>query len=277
MAIKQRKKKIIFTDLDETLLKKNQYCYRTLNNFIIKLLRYEYLIIPVTSKTYTEVINLLKLIKFQIPFSVENGGAYYIPIKNNKYYLYKKVLNPHALNAKTIKKILTKNIFKKYLSNVEFIENLSFANQKIITKLNYNQLENFNAREYTVPVLWHGIKDLKKKFEESLFKHHLKITFGGKLYNISGLHSKVDSINYFTDYYKRKFKTKKLITISLGDSQNDIEILNNSNYSGIIKSNTYRITNIRKKNNIFRSFTQPPHGWVEILKKIIVKMERDYN
>ena len=70
---------------------------------------------------------------------------------------------------------------------------------------------------------------------------------------------------------------KKLITISLGDSQNDIEILNNSNYSGIIKNNSFKISNLNKKNNIFRSFTEAPHGWVEVIKKILIKMERDNN
>ena len=97
------------------------------------------------------------------------------------------------------------------------------------------------------------------------------------MHNISGLHSKVDSMNFFTKKYKKKFRSKKLITISLGDSENDIEILNNSNYSGIIKSNSYKLSNFKKKNNIFRSFTEAPHGWVEVLKKIIIKMERDNN
>ena len=84
-------------------------------------------------------------------------------------------------------------------------------------------------------------------------------------------------MNFFTNQYKMKFRKKKIITTSLGDSQNDIEILNNSNYSGIIKSNSGNVSNLYKKNNIFRSFTRAPHGWVEVLKKILIKMEKDYN
>ena len=63
----------------------------------------------------------------------------------------------------------------------------------------------------------------------------------------------------------------------MGDSQNDIEILNKSNYSGIIKNNSFKISNLEKKNNIFRSFTEAPQGWVEVIKKILIKMERDNN
>ena len=105
---------------------------------------------------------------------------------------------------------------------------------------------------------------------------HIVIVFGGKLNNISGLHSKLNSLSFFSNQYKQKLRNTKLIIVSLGDNQNDIEILNNSNYSGIIKNNTYKIISLNKKKNIFRSFTEAPFGWVEVLKKIIIKMERDY-
>ena len=277
MEVKQIKKKvIIFTDLDETLLKENKYNHNILNNFIKTLLKKEYEIIPVTSKTYLEVIDLLKQIKYKLPFSVENGAVNYIPINKSKNYLYQKIVSPYAIKKNSIKKILNKSIFKTYLQKLKFIEDLSTVEQKKITKLNSKQLEDFNCREYSIPVLISGDKYFKKKFEETLFKYNLKIVFGGKLNNISGLHSKLNSLSFFSNQYKQKLKNKKIIIISLGDNQNDIEILNNSNYSGIIKNKTYKILNLNKKKNIFRSFTGAPFGWVEVLKKIIIKMERDY-
>ncbi len=278
MEIKQIKKKvIIFTDLDETLLKENKYHHNILNNFIKTLLKKEYEIIPVTSKTYLEVIDLLKQIKYKLPFSVENGAAYYIPVNNNKNYLYKKIVNSNAIKKNAIKKILNKRVFKTYLHNLKYIEELSSEEQKKITKLNNKQLEGFNSREYSIPVLISGDNYFKKKFEETLFKYNLKIVFGGKLNNISGLHSKLNSLHFFSYKYKQKLKNTKIIIISLGDNKNDIEILNNSNYSGIVKNNTYKIVNLKKKKNIFRSFTEAPFGWIEVLKKIIIKMERDYH
>ena len=74
MEVKQiRKKIIIFTDLDETLLKENKYYHYILNNFIKTLLKKEYEIIPVTSKAYLEVINIHFLDIY----------LYFIYIKNN--------------------------------------------------------------------------------------------------------------------------------------------------------------------------------------------------
>ncbi len=277
MEIKKIKKKvIIFTDLDETLLKENKFNHNILNNFIKTLLKKEYEIIPLTSKTYLEVIHLLKQIKYKLPFSVENGAAYYLPINYSKDYLYKKIVNPYAIKKNIIKKILNKSIFKVYLRNIKFIENLSILEQKKITKLNSKQLKDFYSREYSVPVLITGDKYFKKKFKETLFKYNLKIAFGGKLNNISGLHSKLNSLSFFSYKYKQKLRTTKIIIISIGDNQNDVEILNNSNYSGIVKNNSCKALNLNKKNNLFKSFTEAPFGWVEVLKKIIIKMERDY-
>ena len=69
MEVKQIKKKvIIFTDLDETLLKENKFNHNILNNFIQTLLKKEYEIIPVTSKAYLEVVDLLKQIKYKLAF-----------------------------------------------------------------------------------------------------------------------------------------------------------------------------------------------------------------
>mgnify|MGYP001284409192 FL=1 len=172
MEVKQIKKKvIIFTDLDETLLKENKYNHNILNNFIKTLLKKEYEIIPVTSKTYLEVIDLLKQIKYKLPFSVENGAAYYIPINKSKNYLYRKIVNPCAIKKNAIKKILKKSIFKAFLHNLKYIEDLSIVEQKEITKLNSKQLEGFNSREFSIPVLISGDKYFKKKFEETLYKY----------------------------------------------------------------------------------------------------------
>ena len=137
MEVKQIKKKvIIFTDLDETLLKENKFNHNILNNFIKILLKKDYDIIPLTSKTYLEVVDLLKQIKYKLPFSVENGATYYIPTNNSQNYQYKKVVNPYAIKKNAIKEILNKSIFKAYLHNLKFIEDLSTSEQKKITKLN---------------------------------------------------------------------------------------------------------------------------------------------
>ena len=101
------------------------------------------------------------------------------------------------------------------MHNLKFIEDLSIIEQKKITKLNSKQLEGFNRREYSIPVLISGDKYFKKKFEEALSKYNLKIVFGGKLNNISGMHGKLNALSFFSNQYKKKLRNTKLIIISL--------------------------------------------------------------
>ena len=238
----------------------------------------EYEIIPVTSKAYLEVVDLLKKIKHKLPFSVENGAAYYIPINNSKYYIYKKIVNPYAIKKNTIKKILNKSIFKTYLHNLKYIEDLSIVEQKEITKLNSKQLEGFNSREYSIPVLISGDKYFKKKLEETLFKYNLKIVFGGKLWNISGNHNKLDAVKFYLKEFSSKCNEDKILTIAVGDSMNDVEMLNYTHYSGIVKNESpikLKINNNKK--NTFYSNLKAPEGWVDVIKNIKKYMEKDYN
>ena len=53
--------------------------------------------------------------------------------------------------------------------------------------------------------------------------------------NTSGVHNKLDAVKYFKKFYSKKYKINKFSTICVGDSENDIEMLNYCDYSGIVK------------------------------------------
>ena len=127
----QYQKKIIFTDLDESLLKKNIFDTIVLGNFIKSLLIDNFLIIPITSKTYSEVIDLLKKNSLNFPFSTENGAVFYIPYKKTYY----KKVNYKAKKSNIIKKILFEKINKKYVRFLKLIEYLDLNKQINITNL----------------------------------------------------------------------------------------------------------------------------------------------
>ena len=65
------------------MLKENRYHPNVLDKFIKKLTLRNFLIVALTSKTYSEVINLYKLNNITFPFSTENGASFYIPNKEN--------------------------------------------------------------------------------------------------------------------------------------------------------------------------------------------------
>ena len=71
-------KAIIFTDLDESLLKDNKYYAVILDKFIKKIVLKKYLIIVITSKTFDEVKALYKNNNISFSFSSENGASFNI-------------------------------------------------------------------------------------------------------------------------------------------------------------------------------------------------------
>ena len=98
-------KGVIFTDLDDSLLKNNKFDHVILDKFIKKLVLDGFYLTIVTSKTLAEVKSLYKTSSINFPFSTENGSSFYIPdskLKNK--YKFKKTINSKAVGSNEIKK-----------------------------------------------------------------------------------------------------------------------------------------------------------------------------
>ena len=84
---------------------------------------------------------------------------------------------------------------------------LSFISPKILKLI---ELIDFNNREFSVSLIWNGTNSVLYLFKKYLNKINLRATFGGKMINISGVHSKLDALIYFKQMYLKKFNTKKV-------------------------------------------------------------------
>ena len=112
--------KIIFTDLDESLLKENVYYNEILDKFIKILQSKNYIIVVLTSKTSCEVKQLYKKNSIKFPFSAENGASFHIPFtKNKKDLTFNVEKNKNAASFNKILKILN-SIPNRFLKNLIF-------------------------------------------------------------------------------------------------------------------------------------------------------------
>ena len=257
------------------MLKENRYHPNVLDKFIKKLTLRNFLIVALTSKTYSEVINLYKLNNIRFPFSTENGATFFVPKSNNKQDLvFKQIINKNATTSdKIIRKIDSLPINSK--KNIVFIKDLSFDKQMKITKLKMQELEYFNRRNFSVSIIWKGSNYSLFSLKKYLKRLKLQATFGGKMINISGVHNKLDALIYFKQLYLKNLNMEKCITVSIGDSQNDVEILNYSDYSGIVIRKDKGKIKLIKNHNVFISSKPAPEGWVQLLSKINRKMEKE--
>ena len=71
--------RLIFTDLDGSLLDHNTYSFAPAAELLLELEQQQIPVIPVTSKTRAEVMALRQTLHNEHPFIIENGAAICIP------------------------------------------------------------------------------------------------------------------------------------------------------------------------------------------------------
>ena len=272
------KRYLIFTDLDGTLLDHENYSFGVNKKTISTIINNKNEIIFNTSKTFSECKKLLKELKLlNMPFSTENGAVIYFP-----KIRFNKIKNSSSFGrywSVRIAKLSSKNWYqflklkqKKY--NFFIAQDLS---PKILKK--YTNLNNTNMmldREASQIILWEDNltklklfkKDLKSEKDGVLIK-------GSRFMQISSICNKRIAKKLISHAYDIQFRDKYSInTIALGDSKNDIDMLNSCKYSCLIKNSTGTHVKLRSnKKNVFKSSKLAPDGWGEVLYKLNKTLE----
>ena len=272
------KKFLIFTDLDGTLLDHENYSFGNNKKLISKIINNKNELIFNTSKTFTESIKLLKEINLMnMPFSTENGAVLYFPktrfrkIKNSFNYGSFWKIRIAKLSSKSWYQFLLKKQ-KKY--KLLIAQDLSSNSLKKYTNLNNTKM--MLNREASQIILWEDSLVNLKKFRNELKSEKEGVLIqGSRFMQISSICNKRIAKKLISHAYYIQFHgTYSKNTIALGDSKNDIDMLNSAKYSCIIKnpSGVFPKLNFNKK-NIFRSTKLAPDGWSQVLYKLNKTMD----
>ena len=244
---------LIFSDLDGTFMNHNDYSYSNLKKFISKIKKKSEIIFT-SSKTFCEMVKVYENLNICFPFIVENGGCIFFPkdylnfknIGQKNFFVHENFIGlPIGRNnlrslKNNIKKINIEKDFKfSFFSELNDDELIKFTNLKI------KNIEDSKKRQFSDPIYW---KDTKKKFK--IFKKQLKekkiiVSEGGRFIHSNFDYDKGKAVCKFLKIYKKQ-KSKKILTISLGDSENDLSMLELTNYSCLIKSPKKKKTLFKK-------------------------------
>ena len=266
-------KALIFSDLDGTFLHHKTFDFKILVEDLHILEKEKYLFIPISSKTYDEIILIKDKINLNFPFSVENGSCSYFPQTTtnvkNKNIIYHKIRSKTSKSIKYIESILDSKEFNKFKNSFQMIKNLSNKEIMKITNLKKKNIQHFLNREFSISILWTGNKEALKAFQKKLNHNYLDIKFGGKIFNISGFSNKVDGIKIIIKYFKkRSFLNSNFFTIGIGDSENDINMLKYTDYSALIKKSDGKYLKLNDKYIFIKSKKIAPQGWKEVMSQI---------
>jgi len=244
------KKRVIFTDLDGTLLDHKTYSYNKAKKSLNLIKKNKVPLIFCTSKTRTEIEYYRKKINNKDPFILENGGAIFIPKnyfdfkfnynkQNKKYFIIE-----FGTDVKKLNKVLNK--IKKEIKIKSFMD----MSTKEIAKdsdLTIKKAKLAKNREYDIP-----FKLMDKNKEKLLIKltkkNKLNYTKGDRYYHFMGDNNKGKAVKKLIHIYKKQFK--KIVTYGFGDSKNDFEMLKEVNNGFLVKRfNNKYISNKYKKAN----------------------------
>ena len=267
---------LIFSDLDGTFLNHNDYSYSDLKKFISKIKKKSEIIFS-SSKTFSEIRKICKKININFPFIVENGACIYFP-KNyfNFKPLHQKIIEYQNFiglpigsnNLRKLKDQIDKNFKKDF--KFSFFSELNDKKIAKITNLKIKDVADSKKRQFSDPIYWKDTNKNLKLFKKQVKEKKIIISEGGRFIHLDVDYDKGKAVQKFLEIYKNQ-KSKSLLTISLGDSENDISMLELTNYSCCIKSSPKKKLCLKKSFNIYYSVKEAPLGWKESLEFIFKK------
>jgi len=265
---------LVFTDLDGTLLDHHTYSFAPALPMLHKLNAINIPVIPNTSKTFAELIELRQKIGIEGPFIVENGAAIYIPI----LYFKTQPKDTTSKNGYWVKEFskprdhwlsLIDEMKSLFTGEFNHFSNMSHTEIITATGLSDKQAKLAATREYGEPILWLGSASTKYKFIQTIENRGVIPLQGGRFLHLSGECDKGKALAWLTQQFEKERGIKKCTSIALGDGQNDVAMLEAANIAVRISSPSNAPPILTRQTGVYTSQAYGPSGWTECLEQIL--------
>lgn len=278
----KRKRILIFTDLDGTLLDPHDYSFDEALPALEQLRQRRIPLILCSSKTRAELESYQGMMNMDEPFVSENGGALFAPWgyfdrvperseKRGRYLVmefgipYQKIREGFSEVAAglDVKPIGFGDLEAEEVSS---ILNLSIAEAELAREREYDEAFYFPE----------GLKEEQIRLAERQFSQHgLRLTTGGKLFHLHGDHDKGRAVDSLIRMYGDNW-TDEFMTIGLGDSLNDLSLLEAVDVPVLLKKEdgSYQ-QEIVGKLEAHKTLETGPRGWNRVVLDLLGKLASD--
>jgi mannosyl-3-phosphoglycerate phosphatase len=267
---------LVFTDLDGTLIDHDTYDFAEAQPALDQLRARSIPVIFCTSKTRAEIEIYRQRMNLDHPFICENGGAIFlpksgpdvrgIPFVQKDHYRVIELGMPHADLCSIWKSLKFQEGFP--------MEGFSdMALERIMAETNLSREEAALAakREYTEPFKFSGTPAQFDLFEKRAREEGLKITKGGRFHHLIGDNDKGKALQILRGIYANAHPKRRIVTVGLGDSANDIPMLQQVDVPVVVRRKTGDWERIGAANAIYTE-EAGPRGWAEAIGAILKKM-----
>lgn len=267
------KKLLVFTDLDGTLLHHYNYSWESALPALTLLKENEYPVIFTSSKTTSEILEIKNSLINRHPFIAENGAVINIPegyfISDSFHNESSSFISTYlAREYKDVIKILQR-LRTEYQFKFRGFNDITVDELVALTDLTEEQAILSKQRDASEPLLWKDSVAALSYFEELLDKEDLILTKGGRFHHVMSDVNKGIAVKRLKKEYQKNEPGTEWVTIGLGDSFNDIELLEAVDYPVLIKNPVTNQPYVEDMKNIFQSSLPGPEGWNEAISKLM--------
>jgi mannosyl-3-phosphoglycerate phosphatase len=272
---------VIFTDLDGTLLD-SLYSFKKALTALRLIKERGIPLILCSSKTRAEIEHYRKKLLNTRPFISENGGGIFVPknyrgfqvsgfrfqvSENEKYYIIR-------LGAKysDLRRVLEELRLKGF--DVRGFGDMSVMEIAKLTGLKISEARMAKQRDFDEPFIFKGSKNNIKRLLLNIKKRGFNYT-QGKFFHIMGNSNKGRAVEILKKIYAKQ--NRRLITAALGDSPNDIEMLEKVDYPIAVKKadgsyDSQLLRKLRRVKSFIKADGIGPEGWNKAVNNLLRRL-----
>ena len=261
--------RLVVTDLDGSLLDHQSYDFSPAAAWLARLKQKGVPVIPVTSKTRTELIPLREALGLTAtPFIAENGAVIGLPPGWCHARLDRPgsgrdgvVIKHPGVDIGFIRARL--KVWRERL-NIRFTRmgELSVPEVMELTGLDAVRARDARQREGSEPLLWHDSEEALASFRVALEGDGLQLTQGGRFWHVMGLSADKGSAVEWLIKRFTALRGQAPISLGLGDGPNDITMLETVDQAVVIRG-CHDLTVEPHNVSLYRTEATGPTGWAE--------------
>lgn len=264
---------LIFTDLDGTLLNTQTYGYAAALPVLEQLRSAQIPVIPVTSKTRAEVAALMGELGLTDPFIVENGSAVFIPLESDRFdlppgedidgYRVLQLGCPYVV-ARAGLKALAQFIGRP----LKGFGDWTVAQIQQMTGLSDAAAAQAKGREFSEPFMTPKNIDAEV-LNENASELGFRVVVGGRFSHLIGADAgKGAAIAALKNLYQSR-SAEPLITIGLGNSPNDLGLLETVDHPIVIPEVDGPHPQLADRGWAIAP-APAPEGWAQAIENLLV-------
>lgn len=259
---------LVFTDLDGTLMEHESYSIEPAREALAALAELGVSPIINSSKTASEIRAIQKRLELDAPFICENGAALHNYSKPSE----KKVDRIFGVERQSwfpaIQALREQMEFK-----FEGFSDWSADELSNRTGLSVSEAKLANERQYSEPIMWRDTTKAFSQFTNALHTLNLHLIEGGRFFSIQGDHDKATGMKWM----RGLDSSTRTLTVALGDSPNDIAMLEAADIAVVIKSPKSDQISLENPKQVIRTNRPGPAGWQDAVLTILQDIDVEIN